>query len=574
MAKRVQRRRGTTSEHSNFTGAEGEVTVDTTLDTIVVHDGTTAGGHPVAKADGTNITANSIGIVQLNVADGSAGYFLQTNGSGTLSFAEVNVSGTSLGGVLGGTIGNATIDTNSVGISQLNVSDGTANQFLKTDGSGTLSFGTVVTDPTMGGDVGGTTSASVIQAGKVLNSHLSTSLKNFTLDPQPGQTNTGDGVITEFNLSQTPGSVNSIIAYLDGIIQPPTAYALLTSPDKIQFTTAPPSGAVVRILHLGFQSTVGTPADGSITNAKLAANAVTTGKIAAGAVGTTDIADDAITETQITAQTITNASIAANTITNTEIANDTITSTEIADNAVDGDKINLAGNIQGDVMYYNGTNWVRLQYGTNGHVLTTAGTGANPYWAAGSAGSGLPGVGSSGNVLTSDGSNWASQPPAVPSGYSQLVKIHHYVNNTYQVSAASAALPVDNTIPQISEGTEFLVFPMTPVSATSTLLIDVQIQLATTTADETCAALFVDSTVNALVANTQYMGGGSPREQNPMRIVYKVASTNTVARTYRVRAGQGSGNGLTFCNGSDDTTRNGKYAGRVASTITITEYED
>ena len=58
-----------------------------------------------------------------------------------------------------------------------------------------------------------------------------------------------------------------------------------------------------------------------------------------------------------------------------------------------------------------------------------------------------------------------------------------------------------------------------------------------------------------------------------MRIVYKVASTNTVARTYRVRAGQGSGNGLTFCNGSDDATRNGKYAGKVASTITITEYE-
>ena len=140
MAKRVQRRRGTTSEHSNFTGAEGEVTVDTTLDTLVVHDGTTAGGHPVAKADGSNITANSIGIVQLNVADGSAGYFLQTNGSGTLSFAEVNVSGTSLGGVLGGTIGNATIDANAVGITELNVSDGSTGQVLKTNGSGTLSF--------------------------------------------------------------------------------------------------------------------------------------------------------------------------------------------------------------------------------------------------------------------------------------------------------------------------------------------------------------------------------------------------------------------------------------------------
>ena len=49
MAKLLKLRRGTTSEHSSFTGAEGEVTVDTTKDTIVVHDGSTAGGTPLAK---------------------------------------------------------------------------------------------------------------------------------------------------------------------------------------------------------------------------------------------------------------------------------------------------------------------------------------------------------------------------------------------------------------------------------------------------------------------------------------------------------------------------------------------
>jgi hypothetical protein len=48
MATRVQLRRGTTSEHSTFTGAEGEVTVDTTKNTTVVHDGATQGGFPVA----------------------------------------------------------------------------------------------------------------------------------------------------------------------------------------------------------------------------------------------------------------------------------------------------------------------------------------------------------------------------------------------------------------------------------------------------------------------------------------------------------------------------------------------
>ena len=49
MAKLLKLRRGTTSQHSSFTGAEGEVTVDTTKDTVVVHDGSTAGGHPLAK---------------------------------------------------------------------------------------------------------------------------------------------------------------------------------------------------------------------------------------------------------------------------------------------------------------------------------------------------------------------------------------------------------------------------------------------------------------------------------------------------------------------------------------------
>ena len=46
----LQLRRGTTAEHSAFTGLVGEVTIDTTKDTIVVHDGVTAGGYPLAKA--------------------------------------------------------------------------------------------------------------------------------------------------------------------------------------------------------------------------------------------------------------------------------------------------------------------------------------------------------------------------------------------------------------------------------------------------------------------------------------------------------------------------------------------
>lgn len=49
MPKQVQLRRGTTAQHSAFTGAVGEVTVDTTKRVPVVHDGATAGGVPSAK---------------------------------------------------------------------------------------------------------------------------------------------------------------------------------------------------------------------------------------------------------------------------------------------------------------------------------------------------------------------------------------------------------------------------------------------------------------------------------------------------------------------------------------------
>lgn len=49
MAKAVQRRRGSTAEHASFTGLVGELSVDTTKKTVVVHDGSTAGGVPLAK---------------------------------------------------------------------------------------------------------------------------------------------------------------------------------------------------------------------------------------------------------------------------------------------------------------------------------------------------------------------------------------------------------------------------------------------------------------------------------------------------------------------------------------------
>ena len=67
MAKLLKLRRGTTSEHNSFTGAEGEVTVDTTKDTLVVHDGSTQGGVALAK-ESDNLSL----IDEVNMASNSA----------------------------------------------------------------------------------------------------------------------------------------------------------------------------------------------------------------------------------------------------------------------------------------------------------------------------------------------------------------------------------------------------------------------------------------------------------------------------------------------------------------------
>ena len=61
MANALQLRRGTTTEHGSFTGLAGEITVDTTKDTLVIHDGSTAGGIPLAKESGISTDAATLG---------------------------------------------------------------------------------------------------------------------------------------------------------------------------------------------------------------------------------------------------------------------------------------------------------------------------------------------------------------------------------------------------------------------------------------------------------------------------------------------------------------------------------
>ncbi len=66
MAKQLQLRQGTTAQHNTFTGAVGEVTVDTDKKTVVVHDGVTVGGTPLLNANQlVDSTTTVKGVVRL-----------------------------------------------------------------------------------------------------------------------------------------------------------------------------------------------------------------------------------------------------------------------------------------------------------------------------------------------------------------------------------------------------------------------------------------------------------------------------------------------------------------------------
>ena len=132
MAKLLKLRRGTTSQHNTFTGAEGEVTIDTTKDTAVVHDGSTAGGRPLAREDMSNVSSSSIAgrlgadsIATTKIAAGtlpSDVKITDSNVSGNLTITSADI--------VNGTIVNADIASNAaIAGTKLENSGVTAGQY-------------------------------------------------------------------------------------------------------------------------------------------------------------------------------------------------------------------------------------------------------------------------------------------------------------------------------------------------------------------------------------------------------------------------------------------------------------
>jgi hypothetical protein len=164
MTKQVQRRRGTSTQHTSFTGAEGEISVNTTNKSIHVHDGTTAGGVEAARADLANVSDTSLN----NALSGN------TLASLTITSADINggtIDGTSIGGTSAGagtfttatattgnitTVNATTVDTTNLEVTTIKAKDGTsAGSIADSTGVVTLASSVLTTTDINGGTVDG-----------------------------------------------------------------------------------------------------------------------------------------------------------------------------------------------------------------------------------------------------------------------------------------------------------------------------------------------------------------------------------------------------------------------------------
>ena len=166
------------------------------------------GFSPITSA---SVPAGSITLNELNFSDGSAGQFLTTDGNGVLSFGNVTFpSNYNVGGDVTGTTDNIQIKANTVGVNELQVSDGQMGQVLATDGSGNLSFITV----SGGGGGGGTVANFFDLSGQIAYSQIPNSLitieKVDVVDGSAGDLLSTDGAgnfsfVSPNNIADTDG---------------------------------------------------------------------------------------------------------------------------------------------------------------------------------------------------------------------------------------------------------------------------------------------------------------------------------------------------------------------------------
>ncbi|HET6558748.1 MAG TPA: hypothetical protein VFG54_15625 [Prolixibacteraceae bacterium] len=294
---------------------------------------------------------------------------LQESTSGTAVYVETQIPTTNSNGLVGIEIGNGTV---------------VSGDFKTIDWANGLYFIKTETDPTGGTDYTITGTSQLLSVPYALHAKTADVFTGTITETDPFYSSSKAANITATditNLSNLSGTntgdqdISGIAVNASNIATNTAAIALNTA--KVGIT---PAQAAAIIANTGKDTT-------GIYHANRAALNLVSGTN----TGDQDISGIAVNASNIATNT---AAIALNTakVSNATHTGDVTGSTDltIADNSVDGTDIELGSDETGDMMYYDGTNWVRLPKGSDGQALGIS--GGLPGWvASGSAPSGAAG---------------------------------------------------------------------------------------------------------------------------------------------------------------------------------------
>jgi hypothetical protein len=173
---------------------------------------------------------------------------------------------------------------------------------------------------------------------------------------------------------------------------------------------------------------------------------------------------------------------------------------------------------KGDLIVHNGTDNIRVAVGgTNGHVLTV-------------------------DSAQASGVKWAASHGGGGGGGGKVAQV--VVASTSTSAATTATIPADNTIPQNTEGAEFITATITPTNASSKLIIEFDCWVSGSTANAPVFAIFKDSQANAIYSTISRVLGADVTLAVSFRCVIDAGSTSSA--TYKLRYGGAAAGAVTL----------------------------
>jgi hypothetical protein len=233
MSIQIQLRRGTALQHNTFTGANAELTVDTTNYALRLHDGSTAGGIEILRKDLANLADSAI--LNSKLANSSVtinGQSVSLGGSATITATATNALtiGTGLSGSSYNGSSAVTIALSNTGVTAGSYGSATDIPVLTINAQGQITAATtasVASNLNIAGDTGTdavalltdtlTISGGTGLSSVVTNNNVTINLDNTTVTPGTYGTASAVPVITIDAQGRITSASTTAVAGVSGV---------------------------------------------------------------------------------------------------------------------------------------------------------------------------------------------------------------------------------------------------------------------------------------------------------------------------------------------------------------------